>query len=986
MAFDILNRAYTIGTVDGAQDITPGVAQTGFRDFSTMPDSDTTYVVAVQGALWAYMTALKVGAVLRPQTYHDGSSGEGNSVTFSAGVITVFADLGWQHVVYNDANGVAQNAEGVLKSFSPETLVDLKTTTPIPASGKTVAYLRGILAGDKKGALYVWEPAEATAGDDFNYVVSALSATGRWVRQKQMIEIGSVASDGDAYNGATYKIGDEIRDKSSTGVVKKLPRVENVAIQATYATYAAFKAAASSKWVQGDLIELRGVTSEGDIDAPLRGVWEASSTNTTDLDYLYLRPDDISGTNPGRLRFPAPVRQITFTNSDATPSVAAGQVFKVAATPPAAITGFDGMRDGQRIIVYPNSADQVFTHGVSFVMPNGTDFRLRSGDSPIEFVKENSVITMIGGIVRNDMVVDPRDYGVTFDGTTNDTAAWGAVRDFVDGQGGGYVIQCPPGITVLDGIVFRSGNLIRGVPHGSDDASGNIPDPTRGTVFQFRAAATPGPVITFDSETAAGAGAIQPYGGGVEGITIDGVNVATKGLVALSCRYILIDALIERCTTVGCELNSNGSNKMLNDQNYIRRLHVRIGANAACAGCDGLIIAGDGYSTTANTFAASAIFGDDVLIEYQDGDAVVIRAVDTCNIQRVKTVIRSGGTGRTIVFASATQTFTSFSIGSIADNGNGFARYTATAHGLPSSGCMVKITSSSGGAYDGSTSGAYDDIGFATYVDANTFDMLSQTYTATSTATGGRIFSAEKNVIHHIGRGGAAVDKGSFNYAGVINSEGSSIGAAANGMGVLHTDAIIDRLDGARYRTVPFDLSGQIDMRITSAKLTTATLGELNGTTYISMADSVTSTAVCGGVRLPYQYNYGHLEELELWWMVNNSGSQSGNVKLDIEVRSRGWGQAAGASAESLSTFGDALTYLVAANNVTTTAIFRTVIPLEVNVVTPIRNMIFLEIARDGGHANDTYPNTFHIIHAGLNYVARGPREGTWNLPLRFYE
>lgn len=303
MAWDLLNRAYTIGTIDGAQDITPGTAQTGFRDFSTMPNSDTTRIVAVQGASWSYMTVLKVGTVLRPQTYHDGSSGEGNSVTFSAGTISVFSDIGWQHLVYNDHNGVAQNAEGVLKSFSPETLVDLKTTTPLPATGKTICFLRGILAGDKKGAIYVWESAEATAGDDFNYVVSALSATGRWVRQTTILQLPVLSADSDSYSGGTYKVGSEIRHKNASGIVKKMPLVESY-VSASYATLAALKAVASTQWASGDLVELRGVTAEGDVRLRPVGTWQPSNTNTTDLDKTHVRPDDISGGAQGRFVFP----------------------------------------------------------------------------------------------------------------------------------------------------------------------------------------------------------------------------------------------------------------------------------------------------------------------------------------------------------------------------------------------------------------------------------------------------------------------------------------------------------------------------------------------------------------------------------------------------------------------------------------------------------------------------------------------------------
>ena len=274
MAWQLLNRAYTIGTIDVAQDITPGTAVTGFRDFTLISSSNTTYVVGVQGAKWAYMKVSKVGAILRPSTYIDGSNGIAASVTFDAGAITVFSDLGGSKAVYEDGDGNAQNAASVLRTFSPVDLAALKTT-PITASPlKTVALLRGIVADDGKSALYVWDPDDNTTGDDFNYVVSTLSGTGRWVRQ----------------------------------------RLSNV-ISRSFATLAGLKAIDSSEWAPGELIELRGITAEGDTRARVVGTWQASSTNTDALDKTFVRPDDITGGNPGRFQFPYDI------NATAAPKV-----------------------------------------------------------------------------------------------------------------------------------------------------------------------------------------------------------------------------------------------------------------------------------------------------------------------------------------------------------------------------------------------------------------------------------------------------------------------------------------------------------------------------------------------------------------------------------------------------------------------------------------------------------------------------------------
>ena len=257
--------------------------------------------------------------------------------------------------------------------------------------------MRGILANDHKGALYVWEPAEATAGDDFNYVVSSLSATGRWVRQTQMVQIGVVADNAAAYNGATYKVGNEIRDKSSGGIVKVIPRVEN-AYQGSYATLAVLLAATSTQWANGDRVTVRGISNDGDIRDPLDLYWNASDTDTSSaLSVNKWRPDDISGANAGRWNISLPNPRTKFSDSDATPDVSLGEYFQCADTAPAAITALDNLRENKRITIYPGAQNQTFAHsGGAFVMPYARDFILKTTDAPVEFEKINGVIYCLG--------------------------------------------------------------------------------------------------------------------------------------------------------------------------------------------------------------------------------------------------------------------------------------------------------------------------------------------------------------------------------------------------------------------------------------------------------------------------------------------------------------------------------------------------------------------------------------------------------------
>lgn len=405
MAFQLLNRAYTIGTVDGSGDITPGVAQDGFNDYSGITAGNETYITAFQGLKWAYIKVLKTGAVLRPQTTYDGSSGEGNSVSFDAGAISVITDIGKEHIAYVDGDGKAVNAAAFLKTFSPVDLNDATDglkVTPIPASGKSVALLQSITAGDKKGALYIWDPDETAAGDDFKYVVSTLSATGRWVRQETILEFATLSADADAFPSSLYQIGDDLRAQNATGVAKRIPRVENF-IEGSYATIAALLAVSSTQgalntWPDGAIVEVRGIAVDGDIAQPLILKWDADDNDeTAALGVSKWRPDDITGSNDGRWNMALPNKASKFADSDATPDVSVGELFVCADTAPGAITGFTNFRDGKWIVIEPGAQDQVFDHSAGFEFPNAQDFTLRVGASPIFAYKNNGVIKFLTG-------------------------------------------------------------------------------------------------------------------------------------------------------------------------------------------------------------------------------------------------------------------------------------------------------------------------------------------------------------------------------------------------------------------------------------------------------------------------------------------------------------------------------------------------------------------------------------------------------------
>lgn len=84
-----------------------------------------------------------------------------------------------------------------------------------------------------------------------------------------------------------------------------------------------------------------------------------------------------------------------FANSDATPSVKGGTFFQVADTT-APISALDDMRDGQRVVIKPNTTAQTFLHSASLVIPGGQDFVLEPSGAPVEFTKIDGVVTMLG--------------------------------------------------------------------------------------------------------------------------------------------------------------------------------------------------------------------------------------------------------------------------------------------------------------------------------------------------------------------------------------------------------------------------------------------------------------------------------------------------------------------------------------------------------------------------------------------------------------
>lgn len=183
MAFTLLNRAYTLGQAraDGAFDI--GDAQPGFVSFAELPDGDTTYVFALQGLQYAFMSVRRVGSVLQPVTTYESTEANDGPVTFSSGLaVQLFSDIGRSKLVYIDDAGLAVNADQIFNTFSLEDIDALKSAA-VPTDAEAVRHVRNVDAGDRRGAFYLWDPTSLAASDEPFVVASVTTPNGRWLRQ-----------------------------------------------------------------------------------------------------------------------------------------------------------------------------------------------------------------------------------------------------------------------------------------------------------------------------------------------------------------------------------------------------------------------------------------------------------------------------------------------------------------------------------------------------------------------------------------------------------------------------------------------------------------------------------------------------------------------------------------------------------------------------------------------------------------------------------
>lgn len=340
MAFVPALRVLETGSGSGTGNVTLLGAQ-GAGEYDAFNErlsvGDTCFYVIVDGNQFevgygTYSSATPNNGTLTRDTVIRSSGGT-SKISLSGTNFNIFSDIPPEKTLVEDPNGVIAQVAAILNTV---TVLDFDTLQDraLPTDGAVMYVRYGVIAGDGKGGAFYWSAGSTATPDNpatdltVNTIQSNITGTGRWLRQTHFLIPAEVASDASVPVDAIARRSDThnlVSRRSDIGA-KTIPEVQNVARQATYATLAALKAVASSNWRQGDLIELRGIAAEGDIE-PIVGTWQASSTNIDSLDRLFVRPDDIAGSNPGRVQFPESIyRNIPNVTAASELTIASGVI------------------------------------------------------------------------------------------------------------------------------------------------------------------------------------------------------------------------------------------------------------------------------------------------------------------------------------------------------------------------------------------------------------------------------------------------------------------------------------------------------------------------------------------------------------------------------------------------------------------------------------------------------------------------------------
>lgn len=233
---------------------------------------------------------------------------------------------------------------------------------------------------------------------------------------------------------------------------------------------------------------------------------------------------------------------------------------------------------------------------------------------------------------------DVRDAGVTFDGVTDDTAAWQRAIVLVQDTPFCDTIVVPypgPNLASVISATLVVTKPIRIVTAGFRDLSTN---PNGGTLLGATLYWAGGavPMMTVKSATA------MQYLSGVEilGLRFHGANAATYGIFASSINRCKFDVECVNVLTGGVSVDDG--NGVLSQFNDFPRFKFTYGSTAPVQGAHGLILDGSGGVGVTQNY-----IGHVEGLVY-NGDMVRVGDADNNHFAHVHATVQGGGTGNTV--------------------------------------------------------------------------------------------------------------------------------------------------------------------------------------------------------------------------------------------------------------------------------------------------------------------------------------------------
>ena len=397
------------------------------------------------------------------------SAGLALPATFSGNPVALIFDIPGEKGLFVGPGNTIVNGEFIANAVNILNFSALVAMTQPSVGDMIFAVGYGRTLGDGLGGLFIWKAGNADAADDHTtaYTVNTIApavGTGRYKRimdARSLAELsgGSVAPNGSVYRNATSK---DLRSKHSTRGDMRVAETERHYV-GTYKTYAEWKAIAPAVWANGDRFLFLGKSQAGD-SYPHEMTWDASSTNTDALGVTHLRPDTVTGSNPGRAVRSERTTPAKFADADATPSVLLDEAF-VLSDAGTAITGLDDAIDGVLYTLIPGAANVTLTHGASFRMPNAANFVVKSvanGGVPVQVLFVNGIGYVVGASAPQEgAALTPYQFG--YSGTGNaGPAINAAIQAAAAGTYKTNIVYLPSGefvsneqILVNAGVVFR---------------------------------------------------------------------------------------------------------------------------------------------------------------------------------------------------------------------------------------------------------------------------------------------------------------------------------------------------------------------------------------------------------------------------------------------------------------------------------------------------------------------------------------------------